>query len=115
MQLLRREHVPGPSRDSFKNARDSRLRACEVLAAGISRECEVDPHLDTRFLSLQTHAVNSTRKSLRWPALFSILLVPLLFGWASSLQYPAFPDQTKRVEDPAKARIYLIRPARFWG
>ena len=45
MQLLRREHVPGPSRDSFKNARGSRLRACEVLAAGISRECEVDPHL----------------------------------------------------------------------
>ena len=28
-----------------------------------------------------------------------------------SLQYPPFPDQSKKVEDPAKARIYLIRPA----
>jgi hypothetical protein len=27
-----------------------------------------------------------------------------------TIQYPPFPDQTKRVEDPAKARIYLIRP-----
>jgi hypothetical protein len=25
-------------------------------------------------------------------------------------QYPLFPDQAKRIEDPAKARVYLIRP-----
>jgi hypothetical protein len=28
-----------------------------------------------------------------------------------TLQYPPFPDQSKKVEDPAKARIYLVRPA----
>jgi hypothetical protein len=27
-----------------------------------------------------------------------------------TIQYPPFPDQTKRVEDPSKARVYLIRP-----
>jgi len=26
-----------------------------------------------------------------------------------SIQYPPFPDQTKRIEDPSKARVYLIR------
>jgi hypothetical protein len=25
------------------------------------------------------------------------------------MQYPPFPDQAKRIEDPAKARVYLIR------
>ncbi|MGN6643656.1 MAG: hypothetical protein ACTHKU_11730 [Verrucomicrobiota bacterium] len=25
-------------------------------------------------------------------------------------QYPPFPDQSKRIEDPDKARVYLIRP-----
>jgi len=35
----------------------------------------------------------------------------LLAGCAgTSIQYPPFPDQTKRIEDPAKARIYLVRP-----
>jgi hypothetical protein len=34
----------------------------------------------------------------------------LLAGCATTLQYPPFPDQAKRVEDPAKARVYLIRP-----
>jgi hypothetical protein len=34
----------------------------------------------------------------------------LLAGCASTIQYPPFPDQAKRIEDPAKARIYLVRP-----
>lgn len=37
--------------------------------------------------------------------------VLLLAGCAGrTIQYPAFPDQTKRIEDPSKARVYLIRP-----
>jgi len=40
-----------------------------------------------------------------------ILLIPLLLsGCASSDQYVRFPDQSKTVEDPHKARIYVIRP-----
>jgi hypothetical protein len=35
----------------------------------------------------------------------------LLTGCASTLQYPPFPDQAKRLEDPAKARIYVMRGA----
>ena len=39
----------------------------------------------------------------------------LLAGCASTIQYPPFPDQTKTVVDPAKARIYLIRKEKFVG
>jgi hypothetical protein len=40
-----------------------------------------------------------------------ILLMPMLLsGCASSDQYVRFPDQSKMVEDPAKGRIYVIRP-----
>jgi len=40
----------------------------------------------------------------------------LLAGCASrTLQYPPFPVQTKRVEDPTKARIYLVRPVQALG
>jgi hypothetical protein len=38
----------------------------------------------------------------------------LLSGCASTLQYPPFPDQAKRIEDPAKARVYLMRPGKIW-
>ena len=48
--------------------------------------------------------------------LFSAALgVLLLAGCASTIQYPPFPDQTKKVEDPTKARIYLIRKEKVWG
>lgn len=36
-------------------------------------------------------------------------------GCETAYQYPRFPDQSKRVEDPTKARMYVIRPAKFWG
>jgi hypothetical protein len=36
-------------------------------------------------------------------------------GCASTIQYPPFPDQAKRIDDPAKARVYVIRPAHFFG
>jgi hypothetical protein len=40
-----------------------------------------------------------------------ILVLPLLFaGCASNEQYVRYPDQNKVVEDPAKGRIYVIRP-----
>lgn len=34
---------------------------------------------------------------------------------AKTIQYPPLPDQTKRVEDPTKARIYLMSRDRFFG
>jgi hypothetical protein len=37
------------------------------------------------------------------------------FVSAPTVQYPPFPDQSKKVEDPAKARIYLIRKEKFFG
>jgi hypothetical protein len=42
--------------------------------------------------------------------LFILLIPPLLSGCAASDQYVHFPDQGKIVEDPAKGRIYVIRP-----
>jgi hypothetical protein len=66
---------------------------------------------------------NSHRQILR--ALCTGLAALLLAGCAAtSIQYPPFPDQTKKVEDPTKARIYAIRPPggmnakerfKFWG
>jgi len=45
-----------------------------------------------------------------------LCLVPLLLvGCAGTLQYPPFPDQTKKVEDSAKARIYVMRKEKFVG
>ena len=43
------------------------------------------------------------------------LALLFLTGCAQTLQYPPFPDQAKRVEDPAKARIYLIRKEKVFG
>ncbi len=48
--------------------------------------------------------------------LLTILAASALFFLAScspaaTIQYQAFPDQSKVVEDPAKGRIYVIRPA----
>jgi hypothetical protein len=41
----------------------------------------------------------------------------LLTGCISrpTLQYPPFPDQTKKIQDPAKARIYVMRGANAIG
>jgi len=39
----------------------------------------------------------------------------LLAGCAATIQYPPFPDQAKKVEDPTKARIYLMRKEKFYG
>ena len=47
--------------------------------------------------------------------LFAVVVVLLLASCASTLQYPPFPDQTRKVEDPSKARIYLIRKEKVWG
>jgi len=49
-----------------------------------------------------------------WSALgisTSALTLLLAAGCVTSptLQYPPFPDQTKRIEDPAKARVYVMR------
>ena len=45
--------------------------------------------------------------------LLACAIAPLLLSGCihlETIQYPRFPDQTKRIEDPAKARVYLIRP-----
>ena len=34
-------------------------------------------------------------------------------GCASTQQFAPFPDQSKSVEDPSKARIYVVRPTSF--
>jgi len=39
----------------------------------------------------------------------------LLAGCASTTQYVPLPDQSKRIEDPSKARIYVVRPTGFGG
>ena len=36
-------------------------------------------------------------------------------GCASARQFVPMPDLTKKVEDPAKGRIYVIRPSSFGG
>ena len=38
-----------------------------------------------------------------------------LTGCVSTYQYPPFPDQAKKVEDPAKARIYVVRSSAILG
>jgi hypothetical protein len=43
------------------------------------------------------------------------LLLLFLTGCAQTLQYPPFPDQAKRIEDPAKARIYVLRSGGAYG
>jgi hypothetical protein len=45
------------------------------------------------------------------PALVGCISVLLLAGCASTRQFVPLPDQTKKVEDPSKGRIYVIRPA----
>jgi len=37
----------------------------------------------------------------------------LLMGCASTTQYVPLPDQSKTIEDPSKARIYVVRPTSF--
>jgi hypothetical protein len=39
----------------------------------------------------------------------------LLIGCASTTQYVPLPDQSKRIEDPSKARVYVVRPTAFGG
>jgi len=36
-------------------------------------------------------------------------------GCASTTQYVPLPDQSQRIEDPSKARIYVVRPTAFGG
>ncbi|MGI6495010.1 MAG: hypothetical protein ACOX5G_02795 [Kiritimatiellia bacterium] len=43
--------------------------------------------------------------------LLALLAAALLAGCASTYQYVPLPDQGKTVEDPAKARIYIVRPS----
>lgn len=38
-----------------------------------------------------------------------------LTGCASAVQYANFPVQTKSIEDPDKARIYVLRPSNCYG
>jgi hypothetical protein len=53
--------------------------------------------------------------SIALPA-YGLALV-LLTGCISSptLQYPPFPNQAKRIDDPSKARVYVMRPGSYLG
>ena len=42
-----------------------------------------------------------------------LFLVFILAGCAHATQYVPLPDQAKEIDDPAKGRIYVIRPTRF--
>ena len=44
-----------------------------------------------------------------------LVITVFLVGCASTTQNVPFPDQTKLVEDPNKARIYVVRPAVIGG
>ena len=53
---------------------------------------------------------------MRSPIALSCSLAALLFaGCAGSKQFVAMPDLTKPVADPAKGRIYLLRPSSSGG
>ena len=43
----------------------------------------------------------------------SVGVLVLGSGCASTQQFAHFPDQNRRVEDPEKARIYVVRPTSF--
>lgn len=45
--------------------------------------------------------------------LASCVLTLLVAGCASSVQYVRMPDLTKKIEDPTKGRIYVMRPSSF--
>jgi len=53
------------------------------------------------------------RRSIKFGALTAVLV--LCTGCASTMQYRPLPDQGLRVEDPSKARIYVVRPTAFGG
>ena len=42
-----------------------------------------------------------------------LIALSSLAGCASTTQYVHLPDQTKLLEDPSKARIYVVRPTIF--
>jgi hypothetical protein len=48
-------------------------------------------------------------------ALGGLVCALFLSGCAATKQYAPFPDQAKRMEDPSKARIYVMRPASAGG
>src|SRR3569833_2643566 len=55
-------------------------------------------------------------KTLRTVGRILLCLAPLLLvGCAATLQYPPFPDQAKKIEDPGKARVYVMRKEKFFG
>ena len=45
--------------------------------------------------------------------LLCLLIASFLVGCASTTQFVPFPEQSKRVSDPNKARIYVVRPTSF--
>ncbi len=53
------------------------------------------------------------KKSLLY--LVIILLVAMATGCASTKQFVPLPDQSKKIENPEMARIYVVRPTSFGG
>ena len=51
----------------------------------------------------------------RIPSLASCVAALFLIGCASATQYVPMPDLAEKVDDPAKGRIYVVRPSSFGG
>ena len=64
-----------------------------------------------KFLKLSDSPAMANRRTVQ--AFICLAITALMCAGCvhhPTIQYPPFPDQSKRMEDPAKARIYLIRP-----
>ncbi len=44
-----------------------------------------------------------------------VTVATIIVGCAPTIQFVPFPDQMKQIEDPDKARIYVVRPTTFGG
>jgi len=55
------------------------------------------------------------RKNMKKPLLYLavFLTVAMVMRCASTKQFVPFPDQSKRIENPEMARIYVVRPTSF--
>jgi hypothetical protein len=81
------------------------------------------PSLIHFFLADQTpiDKINPIKRVLKHRSFLFLAMAALLFTSCAApkflssptIQYPPFPDQAKKVEDPAKARVYLMRKEKF--
>jgi hypothetical protein len=59
--------------------------------------------------------VSCEKNQRRWLLLAPLFALLLASGCAATIQYPPLPDQAKKVEDPTKSRVYVMRSRSFFG